>query len=156
MERFFYGGNNRRLIVAVEEANKLMIDRYFLSKIENIERFNMATEADGTGVTGKELIEVFKRFEKMRINVQTYRPCWRWSKALAFYDPAKGPKNIHLNSRKFNRSVPSLVGTLVHEVCHLYDNFALDFYLGHGDNSPVGKELTVPYLLGFLAKDCLS
>jgi hypothetical protein len=75
------------------------------------------------------------------VSVDTYRPAWPWSAAIA--KTVKG--RISLNERKIpSMSELEYVGTLVHEFMHVIG-------YGHGNNSPKGKEQSVPYRVGKLA-----
>ena len=79
------------------------------------------------------------------INIKFYKPFWPWSKALAYVND---DKTIYLNSRKLNRSIPSISGSIAHEVIHILDNRYKEVSMGHGNNSPINKENTAPYWIG--------
>lgn len=83
-----------------------------------------------------------------------YRTKWPWSKAYA--KTYKGRYNaMYLNSRKLNRPIESLVGTITHEWGHLLESFwriqinPLQKF-NHGDNNR--KDDTFQYMLGRRAK----
>lgn len=88
-------------------------------------------------------------------DVELYRSRNPWSKAYA--TTYSGNYNlIKLNSRKLNRSLASICGSIAHEWGH-----CLEYYMktrfpviefNHGDNSPVGKEDTFQYQLGKAVK----
>lgn len=142
MDRFKYDGRYKSLLVATEELNNFFLsDRFNTLLLRRDSPFLMSS-----GVDGKKMVEIFRTWD-IQCQIQTYRPWWRWSRVLAYYDPRKGAKNIWLNSRKFGRSEASIMGTLAHEYTHLVDNFALNSF-GHGNNSAVGKEETAPYWIG--------
>jgi len=63
--------------------------------------------------------------------------------AISYRSPSK-PGVIHLNTRKHPRVIGAMVNTATHEASH-------HFY-GHGDNSPSGKENSVPYAIGTIAQ----
>ena len=69
--------------------------------------------------------------------IKLYTPWYPWSKAIA----STTGNVISLNSRKMNRSIESIANTLIHEYCHVIN-------YGHGNNSPIGKENSVPYWVG--------
>ena len=93
-----------------------------------------------------EIFEHIKfTFEIYNIDVVTYKSRNPWSKANG-YTKKRKPFKIHVNTRKINkRSVDSWVGFLIHETCHLAG-------YSHGSNSPKGKESSVPYKVGSIAK----
>jgi prolyl-tRNA editing enzyme YbaK/EbsC (Cys-tRNA(Pro) deacylase) len=61
---------------------------------------------------------------------------------IAFH---KGGK-AYFNKHKLERKKCSMVNTLVHEYMHFIG-------YSHGDNSPVGKENSVPYYFGNRAQE---
>ena len=90
-------------------------------------------------------------YNSFKVNVQTYRPWNPWSAAYA--TTYTGNYNlIKLNSRKLNRSLASICGTIAHEWGHCLEYYVKsinkEVYFNHGDNSPVGKDYTFQYLLG--------
>lgn len=88
--------------------------------------------------------------------VTTYRPKWIFSKAYA--TTYTGNYNyIGLNSRRLNRSIASIVGSIAHEWGHCFeyylkDKHEPDLVMNHGDNSSVGKDNTFQYWLGRAVK----
>lgn len=78
-----------------------------------------------------------------------------WSAAVAWIN-GNDPTRIFLNSRKINRDVPSLVGSLVHEFFHCLEIdanvFRPNVFFNHGDNRPEGKEDTAQYFMGRYAQ----
>lgn len=90
------------------------------------------------------------------VEVKLWRPwAWKFSAAVAM---TKGT-HIWLNKYKLNRSVGSIVGSIVHELSHIVDGKFKNQYYGHGNNYrygkdfPVGKRRTTPYLFGEIARD---
>jgi len=80
------------------------------------------------------------------INVYTYRPWWRRSKAIAY---TKG-KDIYLNKYKLNRSIASFVATICHESMHCVG-------YSHGSNTKTTKKLkSVPYWVGTISATVLE
>lgn len=73
--------------------------------------------------------------------VDKYYPVWRFSSILAYQDK----NNIYFNGYKLKRSECDLVDTFVHEYLHRLG-------YGHGDNSSTGKQNSVPYYFGELAR----
>jgi len=151
MKRFYYDGSVERVSLAVMQMNTVIVNHSFREYVKRVKSFDLARDYDGSGVTGEELVEIIKT-TPIKCSVVLYRPFWRWSRALAYY---KGGKNIYINSRKLNRSLASIAGTIAHEYIHLLDNFRPE-YLGHAGNSPKGKANTAPYLFGRMAKEYLE
>lgn len=73
--------------------------------------------------------------------VDKYYPLWRFSSVLAY----QNRNGIFLNGYKMNRSECDFVETLVHEYLHRLG-------YGHGDNSSSGKQSSVPYYFGGVAR----
>lgn len=84
--------------------------------------------------------------------VKTYTPKWLWSSAYA--TTYSGNYNyIGLNSRKLNRNISSIVGSIAHEWGHCFEYYIQkehekQTFFNHGDNSPIGKDNTFQYWLG--------
>tara|TARA_R110002096_G_scaffold358706_1_gene551801 strand:+ start:134 stop:592 length:459 start_codon:yes stop_codon:yes gene_type:complete len=144
---FDYRGTNTKMIMAVDMANLLMQNHADFHKvISEHPQFEM------TDVASEDIMSfMLERFNNKVQEVRLKR-YWFWSKAIASFHP-KYPNRISLNSRKLNRSLDSIVGTLLHEHVHLVDNFYQGASFGHGGNSPGGKEGTCPYRVGQLAKE---
>jgi hypothetical protein len=151
--RLTYTGNNYDLSQAVKAANCVLDDERFFKLVEEIESFDMSSY-NGNEMSGKQFTRILRNNQIIG-SVIVYRPKWCFSKAYGYYS---GGKDIFLNERKLirdsnrNVNISSLAGSLVHEYVHMLDNF-VPAYLGHGDNSPIGKEKTTPYLVGKMAKE---
>jgi hypothetical protein len=65
------------------------------------------------------------------------------SSAIAYVVPSR-PHEVNLNTRKHPREMSAMVATITHEYSHPE--------YGHGDNSPKGKEDSVPYAIGRIAQ----
>lgn len=75
------------------------------------------------------------------IAVLEYKTWNPWSAAIGYSDG----QDIYVNIRKIpSLSVLDYVGNFVHEFCH-------HIGYGHGNNSPKGKQNSVPYWCGTLA-----
>lgn len=101
------------------------------------------------------LYRLVKFAEENDVEVKLWTPkAWRFSNAIAM---TQG-KHIYLNRYKLNRSVGSIVGSLIHELVHIVEIADKDRSYGHGNNYrygkdfPIGKRRTTPYLYGELAK----
>jgi len=67
---------------------------------------------------------------------------------VAFFD-GDDPDTLFYHTAFLTNSVGEMVNTVVHEYIHAIDD---DGEFGHGDNSPGGKEQSVPYWIGDLAE----
>lgn len=137
--------------VAIEFINKVLLNDKrkrdeFFDLFENKNNFDMAT------CSGRHLINNMKKFlsGSQQITVKFYRPMNPWSKAYGYYS-ASDPYSIHVNERKMNRTTASFIATFIHEWFHMLDMLDTMHNFGHGDNSSVGKDNTVPYWAGVQA-----
>lgn len=93
--------------------------------------------------TDDTLPEILKRLEeKVSLEVGTFEPTSRQMVTIAFHKGGKAFFNRH----KLERKACSMINTLVHEYMHFVG-------YSHGDNSPVGKENSVPYYFGNRAQE---
>lgn len=94
---------------------------------------------------------LFTYKNEFKPTIKLYRPFWRWSKAYATTYTGNYSL-IKINSRKINRSFPSLAGTICHEWGHCFEYYVKtvfpEYYFNHGNNSSVGKENTFQYWIG--------
>lgn len=95
-----------------------------------------------TELNTSQVVEAVKAFTPKY--VRTYKTKNPFSAAIAT-TYASDKTSFYLNTRKNPRAMPQMVNTYCHEVSHLH-NF------GHGDNSPIGKEMSVPFYLGSLCQ----
>jgi hypothetical protein len=105
----------------------------------------------------RDLIASFVRdFQKeFTVDIELYRSRNPWSKAYAATHT--GNYNlIKLNSRRLNRSIASICGSISHEWGHCLEYYIRERFpvvsFNHGDNSPVGKDTTFQYQLGRAVK----
>jgi len=147
---FRYQGNYSRLILATEKANEIISNGKLFNAVALKENFDM------TDVDGEFIVERMREFiaSGKVVNVKTYKSRNPWSKALGYFSSSR-PLDINLNTRKLNRSQASFTNTLIHEFCHMLDNYDDERY-GHGDNSAAGKQNTVPYWVGKQAGNIVS
>lgn len=79
------------------------------------------------------------------VKIKAWKPWNPWTAAIATTFKNK-PNEIYINVRKIaSRSLGDYVNTLCHEASHLSG-------MGHGNNSPRGKERSAPYFLGSKAE----
>lgn len=140
----FASGN---LEQAIQIANEMLDGkRGFFQEVKQIKSFDMSyNPLTHQPFSGEEIMKLMS--QKIEVTLKTYRPWFIWSKATAYTDA--GVPVIHLNAHKLDRSIPDLVGTLLHECVHVVDE-ALEF--SHGSNYASGKSDTAPYRIGLLAK----
>lgn len=87
--------------------------------------------------------QILKRLgENVSLEVGTFNPSSKQMVTIAFH---KGGK-AYFNKHKLERETCSMINTLVHEYMHFVG-------YSHGDNSPVGKENSVPYYFGKRAQE---
>ena len=90
----------------------------------------------------------------LTINFIAFRPKWYkpWQKRVCAYTSYVDGKsgNIHINVTKFLRNPQKLTGTIAHEIMHLVKESGTKPArgYGHGNNSPKGKQKSVPYTYG--------
>lgn len=134
---------NNNIKKAVEISNQLYKESVIKNLIKNHPKFDFTNQ---TSVSIAEIVQSFWALNDFQ--VKTYRPWWRWSKAVA---STSGSREFSFNVYKLSSYVPDLVATIVHESIHAA-NFHVNPHMnpkmaifGHGDNSPVGKRNSVPY-----------
>jgi hypothetical protein len=92
---------------------------------------------------GMEVYSTLMEATENRIRIKTYKPRYKWSKALAYTDGV----DVYLNQYKILRSKPSLYGSIAHELCHIAG-------FKHGSNCIAWycngrrKLKSVPYTIG--------
>ncbi len=144
---FIYKGKNKKIIEAVEQANSFELLGFVAEDIRIYTQFDMSNTRN------EHIADELEMFlHRNDIEIVTYKPKWRWSKAYGYFSPNK-PNTIHLNQYKLNRSIASFVGTFFHELTHMTDNADKYYSYGHGDNNPKGKEHTAPYFIGNSASE---
>lgn len=150
--RISYEGKDERIFKAVELANEIVLNPCFAEELQNVVGFDSTTPPDLNG----KMLWGFINSSSVVADVDTYKTCWRWSKANAYtvYDK---PTKIYLNARKLKKSkINDLVATLVHEYVHLVD-FEQDSYeFTHINNSVRGNQNTAPYIIDNIVKKILN
>lgn len=148
----FINKTNHEIVkLSVDKCNELIKDPKFLASIIRKDSFYMS---NATAETIAFLIKQFSNGIYGSIEVYTYYPKWRWSKALGYFNPNK-PSHIYLNAYKLNRSLASVCASLTHEMVHYLDHKS-DFSFGHGNNNPNGKSNTAPYWIDNLTEKMIE
>ena len=149
------------VLKAIDRANLLLNDSDFVAWICSLEEFELSRDIDGTGINGKELVQLMLAVRRT-VSVKAYS----WGSSNAKFK-SKYPNRININ-RKYVRRLDrtyggsekgrkdlekQLAGTIIHEYFHALDRVYSFIYLGHGSNSPKGKDETVCYKIGNRAKE---
>lgn len=110
-----------------------------------------------TNVSYKEIAGYLHNYSKMfNTEVGLYRSKWPWSKALATTYTGNY-EWLGLNTRRLDRTIPSILGSIGHEWGHCFEYFVkknvnAQIMFNHGTgrtgNNPEGKENTFQYWLG--------
>ena len=137
---------NTEIRSAVAYVNELMRNGTIKNLIMSHKNFDYTNQ---TSISIAEAVQAFWATNDFKVKV--YRPWWRWSKAIAATNDETA---LNLNVYKLSSYVPDLADTIAHEFIHganfhvnpnMYSSMAT---FGHGDNSPFGKENSVPYYIG--------
>ncbi len=93
--------------------------------------------------TEDSLERILERLQnRIRLKVSTFEPSRNQMVTIAYHRGG----TAYFNELKLERSVCSMINTLVHEYMHFVG-------YSHGDNSPSGKENSVPYYFGNRAQE---
>lgn len=93
--------------------------------------------------TTDTLDQILRRLqEKVRLKISTFQPDSNQMVTVAYHQGG----TAYFNKHKLERTTCSMINTLVHEYMHFVG-------YSHGDNSPVGKENSVPYYFGNRAQE---
>lgn len=147
MMRVEFDGAWDVVVEATVQANRLLEQREFYDRIRACPRFDL------TNVTPRDVAGEMERCTT-RLTVRLYKSFFPWSRVLGYEHP-RFPDIVFLNTRRLDRSVASIVGTIIHESVHVADvHSPLDF--GHGGNAAGAKDNTAPYWIGNLAISMVS
>lgn len=98
---------------------------------------------EGFDFTDDNLQEVLKRLEgKSQLKISSFSPNEKQMMTVAYHHRG----TAYFNEFKLHRKDCSQINTLVHEYMHFVG-------YSHGDNSPEGKENSVPYYFGNRAQE---
>jgi len=144
---------NKKVIQAIKDTERIfdpntIIGKKFYTRLcEDVEGYDLSD------ISPEYLME-FLINSPFYVTVKTYYPKWIFTKAHARVWTHK--RGIELNRRRLKyKTNASIVGTTTHEFFHEADKDT-KYKLGHGiSNSPVGKENTLPYLAGRIAKELI-
>jgi hypothetical protein len=141
-----FDGNWQIVVDATMHANQLLGDPTFYARIREHLQF------DYTNVSPRDIANLMEQ-AALTLRVRLYKS-FPLSPVLG-YEDRRFPDDVFLNTRKLDRSMASIVGTILHEAVHAVDaRSPLDF--GHGRNSSAGKDNSAPYWIGNLAISMVS
>jgi len=149
------GSSRDRATIAMLIFNKLLYQRKAILQIINnmpndMEYKNLTVEEIAAGLNTAIGLDVLPR-----VVLGYYKSRWPWSKAYARTYSGNSRK-MELNSRKLNRTLESLCGSIAHEWGHCFEFYwrnqinSEDFF-NHGDNTR--KDNTFQYQLGMRVKE---
>lgn len=131
---FEYKGGNKKIVAAVEKANKVISNPNFYKSIDSIISFDFTT------YTGRQVVNEYKAFNSPII-VNTYWAPYPFSKANA-----RTQNLLEMNTAKLHRSIESIAITLIHESIHYVDYHTNNqFDYTHNGNKEDGNENSAPY-----------
>jgi hypothetical protein len=138
---FKTSSNLEWVVRAAKVANCVWANGKYIEAIKKIDKFDYSSD-NGVNVVSK--------LSSKTCTVRTYRTRNPWSSVIAT-TYASDKEHLYLNTRMNGTISPvaRLVNTLYHECSHLAG-------YGHGDNSPEGKENSVPYFIGDVAEQFVA
>jgi len=144
-----YFGENTSIVKA-----KALVDEMFGPKRQMlIDAILDRKKFDFSTAPASELaMMITKYWDVYKTEIVLYKTKWPWSKTLAY---CKDEKRIYLNSRKLNRSIESIAGTIAHELVHAADNAYPNIRCGHGSNDAHNKDGSFPYWFGYYVANIL-
>lgn len=119
----------------VELSRCVLSNQEYQSEIMSITEFDYS-DHDGIQVLNN-------MFDDRQVIYSTYRSRNPWSRVIAYRNI--GSSWVYFNRRRNPRPYRFMVNTAIHEASHVKG-------YGHGNNSSVGKEDSVPYKIGALAE----
>ena len=136
-----YSGTNQKIIEAVAEANKILASSDFLNRIDTIQKF------DNTTYNGHQIISEMKSVNTVEVS-EYFKRHTRTN--------AKTKTQIRINTAKLNRSLASIVNTLIHESIHATDwlvNKHWDYT--HRTQYQEMPPISAPYVIGAMAESMI-
>lgn len=143
-----YKGANEAIMAAVAYTNNLFTYDPFIREICNSKKFDMAN------ISPQKIADMIRETD-LQLSVDLYLPLPFAKDAYAYDDPLN-PTMIHMNKRTLNRPAHSLCNTMVHQCIHAINAANPDYYFGHGDNNPEGKNNTAPFWIAGLAQKMIA
>ncbi len=143
-----YSGMRPIVQQAVCMTNQLLRDIRFYERIATLPQFDMAD------VPPAELARLMYKTD-IKVEVELYYAISPVQNIDLYADDAH-PNILQLNIWTLNRPVASICNTLLHGCVHAVNAVHNQYYFGHGDNDPAGKERTAPYLIGALGEELIA
>lgn len=140
---------DNRLKLAVDYANKYFSSPDFESDILSMKKF------DNANVAPEKILELFKSFSihDRPVEVKLTYFGFFYKKVLG---RTVGNGYAYVNSSGINRQLWSVSATVVHEACHIVDEFYPEASFGHGSNSSKGKQNSFPYFIDEKAENWIK
>lgn len=139
-------GNPTRYVLEAPQSYAKYIPRaekFFQLALTDASVINKS-KFDFSDATADSLKETIRKGFTVRL--RTYQPSiWKggkWSKVIGYHSAG----TIYLNTYYMNRDDCSILNTLVHEASHTMG-------YSHGNNSPDGKDNSLPYWIGDRAEE---
>jgi|GEM_PF-1755944 hypothetical protein len=146
-----YEGDNAKLRAAAAYVNVLAANESFWKEIR---------EKDSFTHTELSPVQIAHRIRSgsTTMNVRVWSPNllqqFTYRNTVAFTDPG-APQVLFYHDKFLGNDIAEMVNTLTHEYIHDIDGHSDGSPMtdmGHGDNSPKGKENSAPYWIGDLAE----
>lgn len=139
MSRFIDKTRSDLLDPAIAAAERILNDEGFIDLVSKTRFTHIGENASNNYMSVSQQIR-----KRIPAEIYFYKTKWPWSAATAYTD---NRGRIFINTRKLNRSLKSLVNTIVHEYMHCIG-------FNHGDNyyTPA-KANTAPYKVGSMVED---
>jgi hypothetical protein len=118
--------------IAIAEAH-LTPDSYIMISVANKNDWKY-----GVKETGKEIVKKLCENPVTPVSVFTYKPWYRWSKAIGYFDG----KSIYINSYRMSSDPHDIAKNLAHEYCHFKG-------YNHASNYPSKDkdQFSIPYFV---------
>ncbi len=141
-----YDGKNEQLIEAIIIANRILLSPEFYTEIEKINKFN---DTKDTSYNGQKISNEFKSLK----NTITVKTIWRPFSARNAFTQTK----IKINRLNLDRSLSSIVNTLIHETVHFVDfQINEEFEYTHLSQYAENPSVSAPYIIGEIAQKIVT
>ena len=140
--QIMYSGTNETITRAVGDANQIISNPQFISKIEAIGSF------DNTHYSGSQIVQEMKNIKNVQL-IEYYKKHTRAN--------ATTGKVISINTAKLDRPLPSIINTIIHEYIHSVDlltNNKWDYT--HKKQKEENPPISAPWVIGKLSEDYVN
>jgi hypothetical protein len=137
-----YSGSNIKIIESVKKANEILADTGFYNQVNAIREF------DNTVYSGHQILAEMKSIKTVEIT-EYFKRHTRTT--------AKTQTKISINTAKLNRSLASIVNTLVHESIHAADWLVNRHWnYTHKTQYEEIPPISAPYIIGSIAEGMVN